>query len=265
MLTTLRLRSTLSLALLATLAAHAPLYAQAPADDDGASYTVSMNQDNFFGFYPGFTASLKTSDTVSWTGYGIFWTTPSFGTGGGGGLWTEAGGGVNISLLDGALGINPQVGFLHGKLLSAGDFAMAFEGIVPNLTMNLATPRVEGQLYAGFYTAMRTGQVENAAGSGLVGVGVKNNFTHWWVNGGVKLNPAMSIGAHYEQLDYRPSGRDADTVESSGLYKWAGPYVQANFSPRFSVRLLAGANVMDRPATDGNGSFYKLTATMTFP
>jgi hypothetical protein len=264
-MTTVRLYSLLLLTLLATFATQAPLHAQAPADDDGATYSLALNQDNFFGFYPSFTASVKVTDRVSWTGYGIFWTTPSFGTGGGGGLWTEAGGGLNISALDGKLGINPQVGFLHGKLLSAGDFAMAFEGIVPNLTVNLATPRVEGQLYAGFYTAMRTGQVRNSAGTGLVNTGVKNNFTHWWINSGVKLTPVASIGGHYEQLDYRPSGPDSARVGSSGLYKWAGPYVQANMSSRFSVRLLAGANVMDRPATDGNGSFYKLTATYTFP
>ena len=260
-----RLHHALLFALLAALVGPAPVHAQTPADDDGATYSLALNQDNFFGFYPSFTAAVKVSDTVSWTGYGIFWTTPSFGTGGGGGLWTEAGGGLNISLLDGALGINPQVGFLHGKLLSAGDFAMAFEGIVPNLTVNLSTTRVEGQLYAGFYTAMRTGQVANAAGTGLVDTGVKNNFTHWWISSGVKLSPVVSIGGHYEQLDYRPSGTDAASVGSSGLYKWAGPYVQANMSSRFSVRLLAGANVMDRPATDGNGSFYKLTATYTFP
>lgn len=261
----LRLQVVLLHTLLFTLVGHAPLVAQTSDEDDKATYSLAMNQDSFFGFYPMFTGAVKTSDTVSWTGYGIFWTTPSFGTGGGGGLWTEVGGGVNVSVLDGKLGINPQVGILNGKLLSAGDFAMAFEGIVPNLTMNLATTRVEGQLYAGFYTAMRTGQVLNAVGDGLVDTGVKNNFTHWWLSTGVKLNPTFSVGGHYEQLDYRPSGRDASSVGSSGVYKWAGPYVQANMSSRFSVRFLAGADVMDRPATDGNGSFYKLTATYTFP
>ncbi len=260
-----RLSSLFLRALLITLATSTPLFAQAADADDKATYSLAMNQDSFFGFYPVFTGAVKVTEKVSWTGYGIFWTTPSFGTGGGGGLWTEVGGGVHIEALGGRLGINPQVGILNGKLLSAGDFAMAFEGVVPNLTVNLTTARVEGQVYAGAYTALRTGQVANAAGTGLVDTGVKNNFMHWWASGGLKLNPTVSVGAHYEQLDYRPSGADAASVRSEGLYKWAGPYLQVNVSSRMSVRFLSGANVMDRPATDGNGSFYKLTATYTFP
>lgn len=237
---------------------------QAPAEDR-ASYTISMNQDTFFGFYPTFGAAYKVNDKIDWTTYGIFWTTPSFGTGGGSGLWTEFGTGVNFKTFDGKLNINPQLGFLNGKLLSNGNFPMAFEGFVPNITANLNTKRVEGQLYAGFYMALRDGKVPASTGGGLTTAAVQNNFNHWWVNGGVKLLPVLSAGLHYEALDFRPSGRGSAGVASAGVYKWLGPYVQANMSSKFSVRLTFGSNVMDRPATDGNDSFYKLTATYSFP
>lgn len=251
--------------LCATCAAPGALLAQPPdADDDGVSFSVALNQDTFFGFYPLVAGSAPINDTLDWTVYGIFWTTPSFGTGGGGGLWTEVGGGVNFSLFDGKLSVNPQVGFLNGKLLSNGNFAMAFEGFVPNLTANLDTDRAEGQLYAGFYTALRKGRVPNAAGDALVAAPVQNNFTHWWINGGVKLTPEFSAGLHYEVLDFRPSGTGSSGVDSAGLYKWLGPYVQANLTSRFSTRFTFGSNVLDRPDTDGNDSFYKLTATYSF-
>jgi hypothetical protein len=241
-----------------------PLRAQDPSGDDRMSATVALNQDVFFGFYPTFSTSYKMNKTVDWTTYGILWTTPSFGTGGGGGLWTEFGTGVNLKAFDGQWTINPSLGFLNGKLLSNGNFPMAFEGIVPNIVSNVNTKRVEAELYAGFYTALRKGRVPNNAG-GLTNAPVQNNFTHWWINGGVKLIPALSAGVHYEALDFRPSGAGASGVSSAGLYKWIGPYVQANITSKFSVRFSFGADVLDRPPTNGTDSFYKLTAKYSFP
>ena len=251
-------------AVCAALVMGAPAAGQSSADDR-ASYTISVNQDSFFGFYPIITGAYKVNDKVDWTTYGIFWTTPSFGTGGGGGLWTEFGTGVNFKALDGKLQINPQLGFLNGKLLSNGNFPMAFEGIVPNITANVDTSRAEGQVYAGFYTALRKGRVPASTGGGLTAAAVQNNFNHWWVNGGAKLAPVISAGLHYEQLDFRPSGSGSAGVRSAGVYKWLGPYVQANLSSKFSVRYTFGADVMDRAPLDGNSSFYKMTATYRFP
>lgn len=220
---------------------------------------VSLNQDVFFGFYPMIQAVYKVSDNVGVVGYGTLWTTPSFGTGGGGGLWTEAGAGLYLSAFDGKFTITPQIGTLNGKLLSNGNFPMALEGIVPNFTANVSTNRFESEVYAGFYTALRTGKVLNAGGTALVDAASQNNFTHWWANGGVKLGSPFSVGMHYESLGSRPS-----VGASSGVYKWVGPYFQGNFTPKFSVRFAVGANVQDRPPLDGNDSFYKVTATYRF-
>jgi hypothetical protein len=234
-------------------------YAQ---DPDKASGTVTLNQDVFFGFYPTFAGAYELNDKIDATYYGIIWTTPSFGTGGGGGLWTEFGGGVNFKAADGALTIKPQVGFLNGKLLSNGNFPMALEGWVPNITANVNTSRVEGELYAGWYLAWRKGQVPNEAGTGLIDAATQNNFVHWWANGGVKMTKMLSVGLHYENLYFHPSGAVAG--DGSHLYKWLGPYVQAALPNNMTARFTAGANVTDRPDTDGNDNFYKLSIAYSF-
>lgn len=225
-----------------------------------SSYVVGLNQDAFFGFYPTIAGNVGLNDKVDWTFYGILWTTPSFGTGGGGGLWTEFGTGVNFKTLDGALSINPQVGFTNGKLLSNGAFPVFLEGIVPSLTANLNTSKFEGQFYLGLYTALRKGQIINPARpDALTDAPVQNNFLHWWVNAGYKISPVLSIGGLYEHLRSNPS-----SGESANLYKWFGPYVQAAIPNGPTLRISGGPNVMDRPATDGNNSFYKLTASFGF-
>ncbi|MBM3763720.1 MAG: hypothetical protein FJW36_26270 [Acidobacteria bacterium] len=220
-----------------------------------------MNQDSFFGFYPTVSGAFKVNKTLDWTAYGIFWTTPSFGTGGGGGLWTEVGSGVNIRTFDGKWTFTPQLGILNGKLLSNGSFPMAFEGFVPNITSNVNTTRAEGEFYMGRYTAARTGRVQSRPGGPLVDAANRNNFLHWWINGGFKVSPQLSAGLHYEHLGSNPSG----TLPSGSVYKWLGPYVQMSLSSNFAVRFTAGPDVQSRPATDGTGSFYKLSATYTFP
>jgi len=252
------LHAILSAAMLSSLS---PASGQAPSGEQRASYRISLNQDVFFGFYPTLAANYKANDRLDWTVYSIIWTTPSFGTGGGSGLWTEFGSGVNIKTLDGKLTFTPQLGFLNGKLLSNGSFPMALEGIVPNITSNLSTTRAEGEFYLGRYTATRRGKTRTGAGV-LAAVPIQNNFLHYWVNGGARLSRLLSAGLHYEQLDSSPDGTGAPP--SAGVYKWFGPYVQANFG-NLSVRITAGPDVMSRAPGDGNQSFYKLSASWTIP
>jgi len=223
-----------------------------------ATYRFALNQDSFFGFNPTVNGAYRLNDRLDATGYAVFWTTPSFGTGGGSGLWTEVGGGVNIRTFDGKWTFSPQLGILNGRLLSNGNFPMAFEGIVPNIVSNVNTSRAEGEFYMGRYTAVRTGRVPQAGR--LVAAPNQNNFLHWWINGGYKLGSGVSVGLHYEHLGSNPSG----TLPSASVYKWLGPYVQANFSSGFSLRFTTGADVQSRTALDGQGSFYKLTAAYTF-
>lgn len=228
----------------------------AVAQDKKSSFTFAMNQDNFFGFYPSVTGTIGLNEKADFTFYSIFWTTPSFGTGGGGGLWTEFGAGLNLNTMDGKLKLNPQVGFLNGKLLSNGAFPMLFEGVVPSLTANLGTDKMEGQIYAGYYAAIREGQVTR--GDALVAAASQNNFLHWWGNLGYKFSSKISVGGHYEHLRSNPSVGDA-----ANLYLWAGPYIQFTLPKGLTLRFTGGANVMDRARNDANNSFYKLSAAFT--
>lgn len=239
-----------------------PLAAAAQAQESSSSGSISLNQDVFFGFYPQVNGSYRQNHTLDWTYYGIFWTTPSFGTGGGGGLWTEFGGGVNLKAWEGKLQFNPQLGVLTGKLLSNGSFPMALEGVVPDFTVNADAARVEGQFYLGYYLAARKGRAPAADGGALVTVPVQNNFVHWWSNGGWKVSSLISVGVHYEALFSNPSGTNPPA--SGHVYRWLGPYVQASLPARVTVRFTAGADVTNRPASNGTDSFYKLTATYRF-
>jgi len=220
-----------------------------------SSFTVKMGKDNFFGFYPTFLGTVGIRDKVDFTYYGIFWTIPAFGTAptNGQGLWTEFGVGLRFNLLDNQLTINPQIGTLHGKLLSGSTRAVIFDGIVPSLTANLLTDHWESELYLGLYTGLNR---TNAS---------TTNYAHYWLNGGYRFNKTFSAGLHGEVLavsggTLRNGDVTAD-VEASGVYQWVGPYAQftvKNTTTRFSF----GNNFLTAGFADP--SFYKLAVGYSF-
>ena len=234
--------------------------AAAAAQDDGKggrsdSFTVTLNQDSFFGFYPAFNGLIPVSENVDFSFYGIIWTTDAFGTGLGSDLWTEFG--VGAAIYSGNFVIKPQVGITNGALLSGGvvnnagnptgsggNFA---DGIVPSLTINYSDDTFEAEYYGGYYAALRN-RNENAA----------LDFLHTWINAGYKFSDKVSAGAHYELLSNTrntyPGGATAR------VYQWVGPYVQFKTSNGFFARFTAGADV----ESGNDGDFYKLTAGFTF-
>lgn len=219
--------------------------AQDSADD--FSFAVSLNSDQFFGFYPFFQGGYSINDNVDFTFYGIFW---SGGTGGGWGNWTEFGVGVNLAAGD-AISINPQIGVLGGNLLSsgAGGPAVFFDGLVPNITIGLDNDNLEGQIYAGFYAPAR----DEGKDLGLSTL----SFLHYWVNLGYKISPAVSAGLHFEHL-INSGGSEVD--EATDIYQWFGPYIQFT-KPGGGpyARLSAGGDFLE-----DNDSFFKLTAGFDF-
>ena len=220
-------------------------------------FSVVLNQDAFFGFYPTFNGLIPIGENVDLSFYGIMWTTDAFGTGLGSDLWTEFGIGANFILADGKLQIKPQVGLTNGALLSGGvvdedgdptgtggNFA---DGIVPSLTINYSDDTFEAEYYGGYYAALRN-RNENAA----------LDFLHTWVNAGYKFTSNVSAGAHYELLSNTrntfPGGSTAV------VYQWLGPYVQFSLSKGFFARFTAGADIEE----GGDGDFYKLAVGMSF-
>lgn len=227
----------------------------AAAQDSGSSkreesFSVVLNQDSFFGFYPTFNALIPVSDNMDLSVYGILWTTDAFGTGLGSDLWTEFGIGVNFYAMDGALTIKPQVGITNGALLSGGtddgNGGNVFDGIVPSITINYSDDAFEAEYYGGYYAAVR-----NRNERGL-------DFLHTWINAGAKLTTHFSAGAHYEILSLTRDGSPGGSA--TNIYHWVGPYVQFKLGNGFFTRFTGGWDV-----GEGNsGDFYKLAVGMTF-
>lgn len=221
------------------------------------SYTVTMNQDSFFGFNPSFNGLVPVNDTTDFSFYGTFWTKPAFGLGQGNSgddLWTEFGIGANFNLVDGKLRIKPQLGITNGSLLSGGamtggtvtgsNFA---DGIVPSLTVNYNDTRFEAELYAGYYAAL-----SQRGGDAAL------DFLHTWVNAGYRFSSLVSVGAHYELLsNTRNTYPGGDTAV---VYQWIGPYVQFTLPQGFFARFTAGADV----ESGSSGDFYKMSVGMSF-
>jgi len=228
--------------------------APALAQDDGKfSFDVTLNSDQFFGFYPFFTGAYSVTDQVDFTFYGILW---SGGTGGvqgpeqGWGNWTEFGIGIGLEPAPG-LSISPQIGVLGGNLLSSGTTGPSVfgDGIVPNLTIQLDRIRTEGEIYAGFYTPLR--DMTTAEDQTTL------SYLHYWANFGFKATNFFSLGAHYEHL-INTGG--SNVAASSDVYQWLGPYVQFSKPTGGAfARLSFGTDLVE-----GNDSFFKLTTGFSF-
>lgn len=242
-----------SLALAALLAAPVAAQESKPA----AAFTVAVNQDNFFGFYPTFSGTYQVGKSTDFAFYGILWTIPAFGVGGGGGnLWTEFGVGARFRAAGDKLAIKPQLGITNGSLLSggaaggaaggAGNGPAAFDGIVPSLTVNYNSPKVEAEWYSGYYIAAR-----RPAGNTTL------DFLHFWGNAGLKFAKIASAGVHYEQLR---NTRNSATGDGANTYKWLGGYVQFALPMGASARFTTGANTLDGSV----GDFYKLGVSFGF-
>jgi hypothetical protein len=244
-------------------AAAAAAQGDAPVQRD-ERFTIVLNQDAFFGFYPTFNGLIPVGENVDLSFYGILWTTPSFastalaGVGpSGNDLWTEFGIGANFILADGKLNVKPQIGLTNGALLSGGvldandvptgtgsNFA---DGIVPSLTINYADDSFEAEFYGGYYAALANRNNDAAL-----------DFLHTWFNAGYKFSGNFSAGAHYELLsNTRTTYPGASTAR---VYQWVGPYVQFTTRNGFFARFTAGADI----ESSNDGDFYKLAAGWSF-
>lgn len=212
-------------------------------DDERLSVNVSINHDAFFGTNPFLGATYKMDSGNDLTFYGIMWGT---GTGSAWGQWTEFGVGMGFTALDGALYINPQLGFTSGSLLSSGaeSDGIIGDGIVPNLTMTLDNGPWEGQLYFGWYKDLRDKAPAN---------GTTNEYIHYWLNGGYKINKYFSAGLHFEEL-FLSGGSNVSRMDG---YRWVGPYFQVakgNAGMRFSF----GTDTTSDSSSFSHNDFYKL-------
>ncbi len=216
-------------------------------EEDKVSIGLSLNHDAFFGFNPMLSGAVKAGNGA-FTFYGIQW---GAGTAIAWGNWTEFGLGWSFNAGE-YITVNPQLGFTMGNLLSSftnGKYAIG-DGIVPNLTVNLNSDKMEGQLYSGFYGALRKESAMTA------------NYMHSWLNLGGKVNSWFSVGGHVENL-FRAGGSNQPTTTSQ-YYTWVGPYVQ--FTKGIAgLRLSGGANLAgDEAKANFDGDFYKMSMFFNF-
>jgi len=119
---------------------------------------------------------------------------------------------------------------------------------VPSLTVNYADDKIEGELYAGYYAALRQRNDDAAL-----------DFLHLWVNAGYKFSSLVSAGVHYELLS-----NTRNTYPGGGaaaVYEWVGPYVQFTLPKGMFARFTAGP---DTRKNNGRGDFYKMSVGMSF-
>ncbi len=209
-----------------------------------STFTLTLNQDNAFGFAPGVFGSFGLNKDVSLTYYGIFWTNFAFSNSGFD-SWVETGLGVSFTALGGKALINPSLGFTHGSLLSGSPTGAVGEGIVPNLAIFYTGDYTELEVYAGYYKAIKDG-------------GFKNDFLLYWFYPGLRLTENISAGLHYEQF-YLTNDTNGS---SESWYQWLGGYIKFVTNHQYSVRFSAGRNINGIPSY--SDSFYKLSAVVPF-
>lgn len=228
------------------------LFAQTE-DNSGAekapsSFSLAINQDNAFGFYPAIYGSFGLNKNTSLTFYSIFWTNPQYGTAEAGtDLWTEMGIGLGFSLWDDQILLQPSIGFTHGRLLSGQPEGVAGDGIVPSLVAFYFGQRLELEAFFSYYRSMRRDQVSFT------------DYVLYWAYPGVIINEHISLGLHFESFDLTSAGFD---IEPGPLYTWFGAYVKFTVKGKYALRFSTGSNSANESTYSDD--FYKITALIPF-
>jgi len=214
-----------------------------------STFTLVLNQDNVFGFYPAVFGSFGLNDKLSLTYYGIFWTNPSYGSlSDGADLWLETGVGLSFTAFNDQLIINPSLGLTHGKLLSADVQGAIGEGLVPNLAMFLFEDLFEAEGFVAYYKALNT----KGAFAG--------DFVLYWLMPGVKITKNVSLGLHYEA--YSQTKSYETSVETGNWYTAIGGYLKFTVKDTYSFRFSAGKNTEAEEIY--SPQFYKLNVVVPF-
>ncbi len=226
--------------------------AQQESNGDGrpSTFGVTLTMENAFGFYPVVYGSIGLSSNLDFTYYGVMWTNPSFGlpqTTFSSDLWVETSFGLGFSGLNGILYVSPSLGFVHGKFLSGGDESVAFEGIVPSLSLYLNHKNLESEVYVSLYQHMRdevTDPINRSTADALF----------YWLTPGCWLSDKVAIGLHYEGLFLK-----FGTGEFESSYQWLGPYIKFRTKGKYDFRFMAGPNLKEDVYSK---HFYKLTTNI---
>ena len=215
-----------------------------------SNFGISLTQENAFGFYPVIYGSVGLSATTDLTFYGVMWTNPSFGlpvSTFSSDLWLENGFGLGFNALNGNAYINPALGFTHGKFLSGSDESIAFEGIVPSLSLYFYPGNLDAEVYLSLYQHLRD-EVTDPVNRSTA------DMLFYWITPGFWVNKNVSIGLHFEGLFLKFGEGD---FESS--YQWLGPYLKLRAKDKYDFKFMAGPNLKEGVYSK---QFYKLSTNI---
>lgn len=215
-----------------------------------STFGITLTQENAFGFYPVIYGSLGLSSSLDLTFYSAMWTNPSFGlpqTTFSSDLWLENSFGIGFDILNGDAYVNPSLGFTHGKFLSGSDESVAFEGIVPSLSLYLYPGGMDTEIFISFYQNLRD-EVTDPVNRSTA------DMIFYWMTPGYWLSDRVSIGFHYEGLYLRFGDGN---YESS--YQWLGPFIKLRAHGKYDFRFMAGPNLKDGIYSK---EFYKITTNI---
>lgn len=223
---------------------------EASSDTRPSTFGITLHMENAFGFYPVIYGSLGLSSKLDLTFYGVMWTNPSFGfpqTTFSSDLWIENSVGLGFNVFNGKAYVSPSLGFTHGKFLSGGDESVAFEGIVPSLSLYMNPGKMDTEVYFSFYQHLRD-EVTDLVNRSTADV------IFYWLTPGFWVSKNVSLGIHYEGVFLKFGEGD---FESS--YQWLGPYIKLRTKGKYDFRFMAGPNLKEGVYAK---EFYKLTTNI---
>lgn len=232
------------------------------------TFSLSMGQDPIFGFYPSFAGSIALSETMQFTAYGIFWTADALGGNYGGlNLLTEFGAGLNFTMAEGKLNINPQIGLAHGNYQSGGGDHVLADNIVPSLGIYYG----EGDFYMSFNAIYWKGLRKEAK------VTPYYDMIEYTLQPSIALSPNFGIGLYFDHLltkaDYEDYNiahpEEKGKTETTTTYLWVGPSLKFTFSKGINCMFSFGADFAQylNDATKDDAKimeYYKLVLNIPF-
>jgi hypothetical protein len=231
------------------------------SEGDKFSATLWLTQDNFFGFYPEVRGTYLLNPDWALAFRGAFYAdirgVPDTGGSPGRNPLTEIDAGFKTWGLEKRLAVTAMVGTVHGQVLSSGKLSSAgrssaFEGIVPSVRAEYTGSHVEWGGLVQWYKSVRS-ERGKVSGSDTGGT---RDFLQWWMYGGYRVTPIVSIGVHYEHLlttrDSASPGAQRD------YFRWLGGYTEFKLPRQTSLRFTAGRDFFS------GEDFYRLAFSKTF-
>lgn len=231
-----------------------------------SSLSVSLSQDPVYGFYPAVYGSIGIGDNTAFTFYGVFWTQTALGWNqDGANLMVETGVGLNFTMADGAININPQIGLSSGNYQSGGGRVVVGDNIVPSLGLYYAEGPFAANLNLIVWKHLRK-ESKNQNYIDMMMYSANPTYT---------LSKRLSVGLLCEQLFFRTEASADDPAagvkegdsHTTTFYLWVGPSLKYTVKSGASLWFSAGVdlsnsvnNVDDKAIKD----YYKLTLSLPF-